>query len=119
MLNGATLLGLLVARLGRARVRRGPAGLLLAEGYRLRFPTGGAFTVGDVVLTATGFRPLLARLPGLLRHEARHSRQWAALGPLFLPLYLLATAWSWLRTCYRAAANAFERAAGLEQGGYG
>jgi len=37
ILNLSTVLGLVVAALGRARVRRGPHGLLLAEdGLRLR-----------------------------------------------------------------------------------
>ena len=40
------------------------------------------------------------------------------LGPLFLPLYLLTMAWSWLRTGDRAAACWFEVSAGLADGGY-
>lgn len=118
LLNGTTAFGLAVARLGRAHVRRGPDGLLLAEGYRLPFPVAGAFTIGDVVITATRFAPLLSALPRVLAHESRHSRQWATLGPVFLPLYLLSGAWSWARTGDLAARNPFERAAGLADGGY-
>ena len=57
--------------------------------------------------------------PGLLRHEQRHSWQYAAyLGLPRLPLYGVATAWSLLRGGDVAVHNAFERWAGLEDGGY-
>jgi hypothetical protein len=39
-------------------------------------------------------------------------------GTLFMPLYLTAMGWSWIRTGDRAARNIFERAAGLADGGY-
>ena len=50
LVNGSTLVGLGIARLGRARVTPGPDGLLLAEGYRLGFPVAGAFTVALVTV---------------------------------------------------------------------
>ena len=114
--NLSTPLGLGVARLGRARVRPGPRGLLLAEHYRLPFPVAGAFTVGDVLITAgTWERPR----PGLVEHEERHSWQWFwCAGLPFLPAYGAAMRWSVLRTGDRAAANVFERRAGLGLGGY-
>lgn len=119
LLNLSTPLGLAVARLGRARRRPGPHGLVLAEGYRLPFPVAGAFTVGDVVVTASTFDALLAAHPDLLVHEERHSGQYAAfLGLPFLPLYALAMAWSMVRAGDRASANVFERDAGLVAGGY-
>lgn len=115
--NLSTPLGWGIAVVGRARVRRGPRGLWLAEGYRPPFPLAAAFTVGNVLVSRA---PWSGRQEGpLLTHEERHSWQWFALpGPLFLPAYLLATAWSWLRTGDRAAGNVFERLAGLEAGGY-
>ena len=117
--NLSTPLGLAVARAGGAQVRPGPMLLRLAEGYRWRFPTGGAFTVGDVVLTRYRFADLLERHPALLRHEEAHSRQWmVCLGLPFLPLYAASMAWSWLRTGDRAARSVFERRAGLTEGGY-
>lgn len=117
--NLSTPLGLALARVGGARVSRGPHRLILAQRYRFRFPSAMAFTVGDVVLSRWTFDQLLARHPELLDHEAAHSRQWAMLGGLpFLPLYLAATAFSWVATGDRAAANPFERAAGLAAGGY-
>ena len=118
-MNLTTPLGLCIARLGRARLRPGPRGLLLAEGYRLPFPVAGAFTVGDVVITAGGFDELLRRHPQLLAHEERHSWQYlVCLGLPFLTLYPLAMAWSLLRTGDQASANVFEVDAGLASGGY-
>lgn len=119
LLNLSTPLGLLVARVGGARRRPGPYGLVLAEGYRFGFPVANAFTVGDVVVTAQSFERLAPLVPGLLEHEERHSRQYAVcLGLPYLPLYTAAMAWSVLRTGDRASANVFERAAGLVDGGY-
>src|SRR3954466_14463140 len=50
-LNGSTLLGLAVARAGGARVSAGARGVVVAPGFRLGFPVGGAFPVGNVVAT--------------------------------------------------------------------
>jgi hypothetical protein len=119
--NLATPLGLAVARLGRARISRGPYGLLIATGYRWRVPPvrGRAIAIGDVILLGLD-ENALARQPNLLAHEARHSAQYACwLGPIgFLPAYALASLWSWLRTGNPALANYFEVKAGLEDGGY-
>ena len=117
--NLSTPLGVLLARLGRARIRRGPHGLLLAEGARLPLGLAGAMTIGNVVLTRGRFADLVGALPRVLEHESRHASQWLRLGGLpFLPLYLLGGAWSLLVTGDRAAGNPFERAAGLADGGY-
>ena len=119
IVNLSTVLGLLLARLGRARVRSGPHGLLLAEGVRLPFPDAGAVTIGNVVLTTGLFADLVRALPRVLDHESRHASQWLRWGGLpFLPAYLLGVAWSLLLTRDRAAGNPFERAAGLGDGGY-
>jgi hypothetical protein len=118
VLNGSTPLGLLLAAAARAPVRRGPRGLLIATGYRWRLPFAGAFTVGNVVLFRAGPERALADVV-LLRHEERHSSQYAwCLGVPFLPLYFLAAAWSLWRTGNPGSANAFERHAGLAAGGY-
>lgn len=117
--NLTTPLGLLVARIGRAEVRPGPRGLLLAERYRLAFPVAGAFTVGDVILTGGTFAERLRVMPRLLEHEERHSWQYAAcLGLPFFPVYVVLMGWSVLRTGDRAARHALERQAGLVAGGY-
>lgn len=115
LLNGSTLLGLLVARVCRARLVEGPHGLRLALGQRLPFATAPAFTVGDVVVLRRDDPPG----DRLLGHEERHARQYALLlGTPFLPLYLLASAASWVLTGDPASRNPFERAAGLADGGY-
>ena len=116
--NLSTPLGLLLAVAGRARLTRGPEGLLLARGYRLTVPPAPAFTVGNVVLLRLD-EAALARRPRLLAHESRHATQYAwCLGPGLLPLYAVAAAWSWLRCRDFATRNVFERRAGLADGGY-
>jgi hypothetical protein len=116
--NGSTLLGLGIAAVGRARISRGPRGLLLAAEFRIGFPPGGAFTIGDVVITRHGVDYLASR-PRLLAHEERHCWQYVAcLGLPMLPLYVLAVGYSYLRGGDPATHNVFERAAGLADGGY-
>jgi hypothetical protein len=62
---------------------------------------------------------ILQRRPKLLVHEERHSTQYAyCLGVVMVVLYVLAAAWSWLRTGDPASRNIFERLAGLADGGY-
>jgi hypothetical protein len=115
-LNGSTVLGLALAAAGRAgEGRAGPRGLRLRWPWRWPVPAGAAFTVGDVVVLR---RPELAARPALLAHEERHARQWAVLGPAFLPLYLVAVVWSWVRAGDWWSRNPFERRAGLADGGY-
>lgn len=118
--NLSTVLGLLLAVAGRSHLRGGGNGLVLAEHYRLPLPQRGAFTVGNVVLFPGGtLDELQQRYPEVLTHEAAHAWQYAAcLGLPFLPLYALASGWSWLRTGDPASANVFERAANLTRGGY-
>ena len=119
LVNLSTPLGLVVARLGRASVRPGPRGLLLADGYRLPFPVAGAFTVGNVLITPGRWSELEARRPDLLGHEEAHSWQWFwCAGLPFLPTYSACLGWSVLRTGDLAAGNPFERRAGLRHGGY-
>jgi len=117
--NLTTPLGLLVASLGRASIRRDARGLFLAEHYRFRFPVAGAFTVGNVLITGGDWDDLLGRFPRLLEHEEAHT--WQYLYCLGLPYYLAYSgclAWSLLRTGDRASRNFFERRAGLQHGGY-
>lgn len=127
LVNGSTLVGLWFARRHGVRLRPGPHGLWLAPGYPRRFPAphAGAVCVGDVVLLRRGDPALAAvdvmdRQPLLLAHEARHADQWARWwGPVgFLPAYLAASAWSWLRTGDSFSRNHFERGAGLADAGY-
>ena len=112
----STPLGLLIAGLGQAVVTRKSDGLYLAEHCRIMLPDAGAFTVGNVIITSGKLTDL--RGTDVLAHEAAHASQWALLGPAFLPVYLIMTAWSLRRTGDRAAQNYLERWAGLARGGY-
>jgi hypothetical protein len=119
LVNLSTPLGLAIARVGRAHVRPGTRGLLLADSYRLPFPLALAFTVGNVLLTSGRWDELERTRPGLLVHEEAHTWQWFwSAGLPFLPAYGACLVWSVLRTGDRAAANVFERRAGLALGGY-
>lgn len=118
VLNLSTPVGLLIAKIGGARITPGPRGLFFAEGYRWRFPVAGAFTVGNVITTRHRVDALTGVLPDVLKHEDAHAWQWCVLGPLFLPLYLSGAAWSWVRAGDPATKNLFERQAGLVSGGY-
>jgi hypothetical protein len=117
--NGTTGAGVLVALAGRAKIRRGRDGVLIAEGYRWRIPPATCFTIGSVVLTKKSAEWLLAEEQrALFGHEHRHTRQYAWLGPLFWPAYWGACGWSYALTGSYGARNAFERHAGLAGGGY-
>jgi len=117
-INLSTLLGLILGRVGQARLAWGPEGLVLGYGYRVPLPRVPAFTVGNVVLFR-GTPEILQRRPRLLAHESRHATQYAyCLGPVMLILYGIAAGWSWLRTGDPASRNIFERRAGLLDGGY-
>ena len=112
-LNLSTPLGLAVAKASGATLRRGEDGLVLATGAQGSFPRADAFTVGNVVVLRTA-----TPRAELLRHESVHATQWACCVVLFLPLYLLAAAWSYARTGDHWSRNTFERGAGLADGGY-
>ena len=116
LVNGSTLCGLAVARLGRARLAGCPGGLLAGTGYRLPVPSAPAFTLGNVIITR---RPSIDPEGNLFRHEARHATQYACCGGLpLIPAYLVAAAWSWTLTGDFGTRNVFERRAGLADGGY-
>lgn len=107
-----------MARIGRADLRAGERGTVIATGYAHGFPVASAFTVGSVIITRHPADWLDAR-PRLLVHEERHTWQYAAcLGLPLVPLYLASMAYSQWRTGDRAAANPFERLAGLADGAY-
>lgn len=119
MVNGSTLLALVLCAATRTRPRRGRNGVWIADGYRLAVPPANCFTVGNVIFSRRSAEWLLhPEREDLFGHEARHATQYAVLGPLFLPAYWLACGWSWWRTGEYGARNFFERHAGLEAGGY-
>ncbi|MGH3664166.1 MAG: hypothetical protein ACRDTQ_20220, partial [Micromonosporaceae bacterium] len=117
--NLSTVAGLLLAKVGGAHLRRGPYGLLVADGYQLSAPKQPCFTIGNLVICHRTAEWLLdPERTRLLRHEAKHASQYAVLGLLFFPLYGLASLWSWLLTGGYGSHNWFERHADLADGGY-
>ncbi len=64
-----------------------------------------AFTLGAVVTYAREEGPRQVRL---VRHERAHVMQTLALGPLFLPLYVLASLWELVRGNHPYLDNWFE-----------
>lgn len=117
-MNGTTLLGVALAKLAGCELRSASQGLIFAHRYSPRLPAASAFTVGNVVLFRAGPEEI-ARRPHLVAHEARHCTQYAlCMGLPFLPAYFFAAGVSWLLTGDPASRNAFERAAGLGDGGY-
>jgi hypothetical protein len=116
LVNGSTLTGLAVAGLGGARIARSVDGLFTGTGYRLPVPPAPAFCVGNVIMTR---REAIDPGSRLFRHEARHATQFAWCGGvLMIPVYLAAAGASWVLTGDFGARNAFERLAGLADGGY-
>jgi hypothetical protein len=114
--NGSTIAGLGVAVACGATLARGPQGLMIATGYRPPVPPS-AFTLGNVIIVNR--RRPLPLSPQVLTHEARHATQYAWCGGvLMLPLYFAAAGASWALCGDVAAWNAFERQAGLADGGY-
>jgi hypothetical protein len=87
-----TLLGLLLSLVLRPCGARWDQGVLWVRvrGFWPRWVA--AMTLGWVVLHT------VTLTPRLVLHERRHVTQWMVLGPLFLPAYLAACAWAWVRT---------------------
>ncbi len=118
VVNLTTIIGLVMAKVGKAQLHRRPHGIWLATGYRFKFPVASAFCVGNFLISHHDLDYLVAR-PRLLLHEERHSWQYLLfLGPLYWPFYGIGMLWSLLRTGDRGSANPFEIAAGLADGGY-
>jgi hypothetical protein len=65
-----------------------------------------AITLGHVVLARDA-----ATLQYTRRHERAHVAQYERWGPLFIPAYLLSSAWAWLRGGHPYFDNPFEQEA--------
>lgn len=90
--------------------RRHPPASKARRARRLRLPFT-AITFGHVVLGVSA-----QDLDRLRPHEKVHVRQYERWGPLFLPAYLLAGAWQWLRGRRAYWDNPFEVAARRDGG---
>lgn len=109
--NLTTVTGWLVARAAGCGIG-GRGRFWEATGYQWRFPIASAFTIGCVVISREPVSD------AVWEHEVSHMRQYALLGPLFLPVYAAAAGYSLLRTGDWWSRNIFERRAGLVAGGY-
>lgn len=90
---------------GAIEIHGGLVAWLLRHGTLL--PGGAAaLTLGHVVLGLNS-----ATLQRTRAHERVHVRQAERWGPLFIPAYLLASAWMWLRQRDAYFDNPFEREA--------
>jgi hypothetical protein len=117
--NGTTYAGLALAAATRTPRQSGPLGTVIAANYPLRVPGALCFVVGDVVFCRRDAAWLLSSpARPILVHELRHTYQYARWGPLFWPLYFASSGWSYLVTGNFGVRNAFERGAGLADGGY-
>ena len=105
-----TLIGLVCAAGGTGRWHKADGVLEVSGGWLIgllsRAGWAQAITLGDVVLYAGR-----ALIPILHEHEAVHVRQGRLWGPFFLPLYVLESAYQWLRTGDGYRSNRFEIAA--------
>ncbi len=118
-LNGTTYAGRCLASLTGCRRVPGPDGTTIAADYPLRVPAAACFVIGDVIFCRHSASWLLAtEQRAVLAHEVRHTYQYARWGPLFWPLYVAGSAWSYALTGNFGVRNAFERNAGLADGGY-
>ncbi|HWP20625.1 MAG TPA: signal peptide prediction [Burkholderiaceae bacterium] len=103
--TGLALAAALLALGGRARWIDGALEVAPRRPPRRAWPFA-AITLGHVVL---GVDPVaLARVRG---HERVHVRQYERYGPFLVPLYLLASAWVWVRGGHPYRDNPFEREA--------
>ncbi|MEM7479938.1 MAG: hypothetical protein AAF481_02080 [Acidobacteriota bacterium] len=109
-----TTVGLLVAALGRCTggQARSVDGVLEVHGgfatwlLERRWLRATALTLGHVVVGRRG-----GDLDRWRPHERVHVRQAERWGPLFIPAYLVAGAWAWLRGGHPYRDNPFEREA--------
>lgn len=90
--------------MARAKLRciDGVLEVALTERPHIRMPFS-AITFGHVVLGVSAHE-----LVRLRAHEHTHVRQCERWGPLFLPAYLLAGAWQWIRGHQAYLDNPFE-----------
>ncbi len=110
-----SLLGLIGALGGRFRLRRDDGVCEVVGGWLIALLThqnwAGAITLGDVVIYSDPVMPALCR-----EHELVHVRQGRLWGPLFLPAYLLESAYQWFKTGHGYINNRFERMASEKDG---
>ena len=93
-------------------------GTIIAADYPLPVPAAACFVIGDVIFAGTARLAVGAGAPSGSRTRCGTPTSTRCWGPLFWPLYVAGCAWSYALTGNFGARNAFERGAGLADGGY-
>jgi hypothetical protein len=124
-INLSTYLGLLIAKIFGGQTVKLDNGLYMNYGRKGKYQKADVVTVGDVFLVKFDKdcihcqqRNLYILSDNLLRHETKHSEQYAILGLFFIPLYILASIKSYIIYRNFWQGNIFEIRAGLEDGNY-
>ena len=125
-LNLSTPLGLLIAKIIGGTTIQLENGLYMNYGRKGKYKKAEVITVGDVLLVTFNKdclhcqqKDLYDLSPNLLRHELKHSEQFAKFaGIIFLALYLFASIKSYIQYKNFWQGNIFEIQAGLVDGNY-
>lgn len=113
----ASGVGLIVAASNGAQCATSAGGLIVCGGAANN-PGGGGTTIGDVFVTDKSTSVVLQN-PELIKHELRHSDQWAGWGPFLYPVaYGVAATYSTVTAGNYACGNYFEFDANFGDGGY-
>lgn len=111
--QGVTQLALVLAATAGATCNTASNGLIVCGGASWGYGGGGT-TYGEVFIT-----PYVTVSNGVLAHEQVHSAQWAAQGSaLFIPMYFLEMAVSYVVSGDIACEQWFEKNANLVDGNY-
>lgn len=125
-LNLSTFLGLLISKIIGGTTIQLNNGIYVNYGRKGKYNSSWAITIGDVILAKQDRECKLCKsgtphdlADRILRHELKHSEQYAKFGGLiFLALYLFATIKSFIIYRNRWQGNIYEIQAGLQDGGY-
>ena len=125
-INLSTFLGLLISKIIGGTTIQLDNKLYMNYGRKGKYSKAEVITIGDVLLVKFDKncihcqqKDLYKLFPSLLRHELKHSEQFAKFGGIiFLALYLIASIKSFI--IYRNVwqGNIYEIQAGLKDGGY-
>ena len=125
-INLSTFLGLLISKIIGGKTVKLNNGMYMNYGRKGKYSKSWAITIGDVILTKQDKNCKFCKLGKLhelstatLRHELKHSEQFAKFGGvIFLALYLLESIKSFIIYRNYWQGNIFEIQAGLKDGGY-
>ena len=125
-INLSTFLGLLISKIIGGTTIQLDNKLYMNYGRKGKYKKAEVITIGDVLLVKFDKncihckqKDLYKLSPNLLRHELKHSEQFAKFGGIvFLALYLLASIKSFIIYRNHWQGNIYEIQAGLEDGNY-